>query len=145
MTDQVRDRFKVSRQLLAIYVILYTLVGFAMHFFGDWAKIARFASVYQVFSCYVIMMVPISLLIREFRWYDQYAYGFVAIAVIEFVGYGLGTSIAFEGNILDKLFGPHNFTLAMSLFVAFYFPLGNWAVAKIHGWLSLSAVAQVRT
>ena len=78
-------------------------------------------------------MVPVSLLIRDKSVLDQYAYGVVAIAFLEFFGYAFGSSIAFDGNFIEYYFGKVNFTLSMTIFFGTYFPLGNWAVAKIEG------------
>ena len=62
----------------------------------------------------------------------QYAYGLIAMGLLEFIGYALETSYAYPDNILDTYFGPRNFSLAMTLFFAWYFPLGNWVVGKIY-------------
>lgn len=132
LVDQFLARLVVCKSKLLIYILLYTVTGLGMHHFGDWIKIARFVSVYQVFSCYILLLVPISLFLRSMKWHDQYLYGFFAIAVIELTGYSLGTSLSFEGNFVDQIFGPRNFTLAMSFFHATFIPLGNWTVEKIH-------------
>ena len=57
------------------------------------------------------------------------------MAICEFGGYALHSSYAYPDNMLDKIFSPQNFSLGMALFFALYFPLGNWAVAKIHAAL----------
>ncbi len=44
---------------------------------------------------------------------------------LEFSGYALQTSYAYGDNILDYFFGIRNFSLAMAIFFALYFPLGN--------------------
>jgi hypothetical protein len=58
------------------------------------------------------------------------------MGLLEFGGYAMGSSYAYPDNILDQLFGIRNFSLAMSLFFAWYFPLGNalvnWVYGKIH-------------
>jgi hypothetical protein len=77
-------------------------------------------------------MVPISLLLRNLPFHAQYAYGLVAMGILEFGGYALHSSYAYPDNILDKLFSPQNFGLGMALFFALYFPLGNWGVCKIY-------------
>ena len=50
-------------------------------------------------------------------------------------GYALGTSRAFEGNLIDRVLGPRNFTLAMVVFFGWILPLGNRAVAWLDGRL----------
>jgi len=77
-------------------------------------------------------MVPISILLKPLPWYQQYAYGLFFMGILEFMGYTLKTSIAYEDNMLDRFFTPRNFSLAMTLFFASYFPLGNWIVDKLY-------------
>ena len=77
-------------------------------------------------------MIPVSLLLRGYSFFTQYAYGLVAMGFLEFGGYVLRTSYVFPNNILDQWFGPHTFALGMALFFALYFPLGNLLVDKIH-------------
>jgi hypothetical protein len=103
-----------------------------MNWFGTEVEIARFNNWWQVISCYILYMVPVSLLLRELPFHRQYAYGLVAMGFLEFAGYFFKTSYAFPDNILDQLFGIRNFTLGMALFFALYFPLGNWGVGKIY-------------
>ena len=131
--ELIKERLKVDRKTLATYLILYFCWGILMHNIGDYFQIARFTYWWQVITCYLCYMVPISLLLRDMKWYEQYAYGLVAMAPLEFMGYFLETSIAFENNILDQAFGIRNFSLGMAIFFGFYFPIGNWAVRKIAG------------
>ena len=77
-------------------------------------------------------MIPISLLLRGLPFHLQYAYGLVAMAFLEFGGYALETSYAYPDNLLDHWFGIRNFSLAMALFFALYFPAGNWLVQRIY-------------
>jgi hypothetical protein len=77
-------------------------------------------------------MVPISLLLRGLPFHRQYAYGLIAMAFLEFSGYALQTSYAYDDNILDHLIGIRNFSLGMAIFFALYFPLGNWGVGKLY-------------
>lgn len=96
-----------------------------MNEFGKWAEIAQFTYWWQVITCYVLYMIPISLVLRKMPWIQQYAYGLIAMGVLEFLGYWLETSIAYEDNLIDQLFNERNFSLGMALFFASYFPLGN--------------------
>ena len=103
-----------------------------MNEFGKLMQIAQFTYWWQVISCYILYMVPISLLLRKLPFHMQYAYGFVAMGLLEFGGYALETSYAYPSNLLEQFFGIRNFSLGMALFFALYFPLGNWGVGKIY-------------
>ncbi|MEL6653634.1 MAG: hypothetical protein AAFQ87_22800, partial [Bacteroidota bacterium] len=74
----IKSRLSVDQKTLWIYVILYFSWGLGMHYFGAWVEIARFTYWWQVISVYILYMVPISLILREFHWFQQYAYGLVA-------------------------------------------------------------------
>jgi hypothetical protein len=127
------SKLRVDRRLILTYCIVYFAWGMAMNWFGNEMEIARFTYWWQVISCYILYMVPISLLLRKLPFHMQYAYGLIAMGLLEFGGYFFKTSYAFPDNMLDQLFGIRNFTLGMALFFALYFPLGNWAVGKIFG------------
>lgn len=126
------SKFRVDSRLIFTYCLVYFTWGMLMNWFGNEFKIARFTYWWQVISCYVIYMVPISLLLRKLPFHMQYAYGLVAMGLLEFGGYFFKTSYAFPGNIVDEIFGIRNFTLGMALFFAFYFPIGNWGVGRIY-------------
>ncbi len=127
-----RSQFNVDKRLVLIYCVLYFLWGLGMNWFGTEMEIAKFTYWWQVISCYILYMVPISLLLRNQPYYTQYAYGLFAMGLLEFGGYALSTSYAYPNNIIDQIFGERNFALGMTLFFALYFPLGNWAVAKLY-------------
>ena len=128
----LRSRFEVDRRLLLTYLLVYFLWGLGMNELGKRLEIAQFTYWWQVISVYLVYMVPISLLLRGLPFHMQYAYGLIAMGLLEFGGYLWGTSYAYPNNILDQLFGIRNFSLAMSLFFAAYFPLGNWGVQKLY-------------
>lgn len=127
-----RKKFQVDRRLILIYCLLYFCWGLLMNWFGAVVEIAKFTYWWQVITCYILYMVPISLLLRNLPFHTQYAYGLIAMSLLEFAGYGLQTSYAYPDNLLDQLFGVRNFSLAMALFFALYFPVGNWAVQKVY-------------
>jgi hypothetical protein len=129
--EAVTRKLKVPLRLWALYVVIYGLWGAGMNALGTYWEIARFASEWQVLSVYILFMVPVSLLVRGLPWFRQYAYGLVSMGLLEFGGYALQTSYAYPDNILDQLFGIRNFSLAMSLFFALYFPLGNALVSAL--------------
>lgn len=125
-------KVKVDKRLLLVYGTVYFLWGMGMNWVGQQMEIAKFTYWWQVITCYLLYMVPISLVLRGLPFHVQYAYGLIAMALLEFGGYALGTSYAYPNNILDQLFNIRNFSLAMAVFFALYFPLGNWAVQKIY-------------
>ena len=128
-------RLKVDRKLVLTYCVVYFLWGLAMNWVGQQLVIAKFTFWWQVITCYILYMVPISLLLRGLPFHQQYAYGLIAMGLLEFGGYALQTSYAYPNNILDQLFNQRNFSLGMALFFALYFPLGNALVAKIYSFL----------
>ncbi len=129
--ETLRHRLAVSPRTLAVYLGLYLPVGLVMNAFGKVAGIAEFAHDWQVLTCYGLYLVPCSLWVRSKDWFDQYLHGLLFLGLLELAGYTLGTSIAHEGNLLDAVFTPRNFTLAMVLWFAVYLPAGNWAVARL--------------
>lgn len=124
-------------KLWLVYILFYGLWGTAMHHFGIYVKIARFKYAAQIISCYILYMVPISILMKDLPWYEQYAYGLFFMGILEMGGYTIKSSIAYDNNILDKIFTIRNFSLAMTLFFAAYFPLGNWIVENLYNTLFL--------
>jgi len=138
MTDFMnwaKTKLIVDKRLIAIYCILYFSWGMLMDWFGTEVEIARFTYWWQVITVYVLYMVPISLLLRNLPFHAQYAYGLVAMCLLEFGGYALESSYAYPNNLLDQLFNERNFALGMALFFALYFPFGNWAAQKIYNAL----------
>ena len=133
--DFARSKFKVNKRLILLYVVVYFLWGTAMDSFGQMMQIAKFTYWWQVITVYIIYMVPISLLLRGLPFHRQYAYGLIAMAFLEFSGYALQTSYAYENNLLDQFFGIRNFSLSMAIFFALYFPLGNWGIGKIYNMI----------
>ena len=133
----LKNRLKVDMKILIIYIVLYFTWGCVMNEFGIYAEIARFMYRFQIFTCYILFMIPVSLILRGLPWHQQYAYGVVLMGCFEFGGYALGTSIIYEDNIISQLFNQSNFSLAMTLFFGTYFPLGNAAVKWIAKTLKL--------
>lgn len=119
--------------LYLIYILVYIPWGFGMDAFGSWAEIAKFNNWWQVLTCYGLYMIPISILLKGKPFLEQYAYGLIAMCLLEFGGYYFETSYAYPNNSIEEFFGIRNFALGMALFFGLYFPLGNWAVGKLHG------------
>ena len=130
--ESIIERVKVPPKLILVYVVVYFSWGMAMDAFGAAVEIAEFTYWWQVITCYILYMIPISLFLRPYKWYDQYAYGLIFMGILEFGGYALGTSIAYDNNLMDQFFTARNFSLGMTLFFASYFPIGNWGVKKIY-------------
>ena len=133
--EAVGGIFQTEPKMIMVYVVVYLLWGIMMNQFGIVTKIAKFRYSWQIITCYIVYMVPVSLLLKGLPWYEQYAYGLFFMGILELGGYAIRSSIAFDDNLLDKIFTPRNFALAMTLFFATYFPLGNWAVEQIYGWI----------
>lgn len=127
-----KTKLQVDKRLIFIYCLVYFIWGLGMNWFGTVAEIAKFTYWWQVISCYILYMVPVSLLLRNLPFHMQYAYGLIAMGLLEFGGYYFETSYAYPNNLVEQLFGIRNFALGMALFFALYFPLGNWAVGKIY-------------
>lgn len=136
-----KSRLIVNRTLILVYILVYFTFGMIMNHFGMLVEIARFTYWWQVITCYILYMIPISLLLRGLPFHRQYAYGLIAMGVLEFLGYALHTSYAYPNNLLDKFFDVRNFSLGMAMFFALYFPLGNLLVGKIHELISGRNVA----
>lgn len=130
--EQAIDKLNVDRKLFLVYAVVYVAWGTVMNNIGIFMQIARFTYWWQIITCYLLYMVPVSLLLRHLPFQMQYAYGLVAMGFLEFSGYAIQSSYVYPDNILEKLFTPHNFALGMALFFALYFPVGNWVVDKTY-------------
>jgi len=130
-----KKKLEVDKRLILLYCIIYFTWGMVMNEFGAAVEIAKFTYWWQIITCYILYMVPISLILRGLPFHAQYAYGLVAMGFLEFGGYALQSSYAFPDNLIDQFFGVRNFSLSMALFFALYFPLGNWGVGKIYRML----------
>ena len=130
--EYVKKKRKVPVSLFLIYIIVYGTAGVVMNTIGIKLEIARFTYWWQIITCYILYMIPVSLLLRGLPFHMQYAYGLIAMCLLEFGGYALETSYAYPNNVIDQLFNERSFGLAMALFFALYFPLGNLLVQKIH-------------
>lgn len=136
LNDWMQKLMQTPGSLWLVYIVIYFLWGVLMHNFGIYTKIARFKHWWQIITCYILYMIPISILLDGLPWHQQYAYGLFFMGILEFGGYAIKSSTAFENNILDRLFGERNFALGMTLFFASYFPLGNALVHIAHSLFS---------
>ncbi len=69
-------------------------VGNAMHNFGICTKIAQFKHWWQVITCYILYTIPVSLLLKDLMWYEQYVYGLFFMGILEFGGDSIKSSLA---------------------------------------------------
>ncbi|HET8737575.1 MAG TPA: hypothetical protein VFM69_13350, partial [Pricia sp.] len=106
-----KKKVSVDTRLIATYCIVYVLWGMGMNWIGTALEIAKFENWWQVVTCYVLYMVPVSLLLRQLPFHTQYAYGLIAMAFLEFGGYYFGTSFAYPDNFVEQFFGIRNFAL----------------------------------
>jgi hypothetical protein len=130
--DFLKPLKEAPLSLYLIYLVVYIPWGFGMDAFGTWAEIAKFNNWWQVLTCYGIYMIPISIILKGRPFLEQYAYGFVAMGLLEFGGYYFETSYAYPNNSMEQFFGIRNFALGMALFFGLYFPFGNWVVGLIY-------------
>ena len=130
--NYAKSKLSIDKKLVLTYIFVYFIWGMIMDKIGATFEIARFMYWWQVITVYLFYMIPVSLLLRGLPFHMQYAYGLIAMAILEFGGYALQTSYAYPDNILDQMFNIRNFSLGMALFFALYFPLGNILVNKIY-------------
>jgi len=135
-SERLRASFRLSAAHWATYAAVYFLVGTLMNQAGQRLQIARFTYWWQAITVYVCYMVPISVALRHMPWWRQYLYGLLPMGLLELGGYTLHSSYAYPHNWLDRLFSERNFSLAMTLFFAAYFPLLNALVARIRRTLA---------
>lgn len=132
ITTPLKTLRETPISLYLIYIGVYIPWGFTMNAFGEWAEIAKFNNWWQVLTCYGLYMIPISILLKGRPFFEQYAYGLVAMGLLEFGGYYFETSYVFPNNSIDTVFGIRNFALGMALFFGVFFPLGNWIVGRVY-------------
>jgi hypothetical protein len=141
MWKSIVDRLAATRRQYQIYAAVYLLCGFAMNGLGKLLHIAEFVSWWQVISCYGLYLLPASLLVRRLPLLRQYLYGLLTLAPLELVGYAIGSSRAFDANLIDHIVGPRNFTLVMVVFFGWSLPVGNRIVALLDARLPTRARA----
>jgi hypothetical protein len=119
-------RFRTTPAELAITCVVFLCIGSLMQSFGKWAHIAQFKHFWQVGTCYLGFVVPLALFVRglPLPLPLQYCVCVAAFIPLEVAGYAIGSSIALDGNVLEAVFGPRNFTAVMVAGVAFIPPVG---------------------
>lgn len=137
----LRNSFRITPAHWLTYIITYFVVGTTMNQVGQWLEIARFTYWWQVITCYLLFMLPISLVIRSLPAWQQYVLGLLPMGLCELGGYALHTSYAYPGNIIDRFLDARNFSLVMTLVFAAYFPLLNALVAFLYRFVAPAAAA----
>ena len=65
MISALFARLSVPPRLWMLYSVVYFIWGTINNQIGQWLEIARFRYGFQVFTCYVLYLVPWSLLVPE--------------------------------------------------------------------------------
>lgn len=130
-----KSKLNVDSKLTITCFMVYLICGFVTDKVVAVTEIARFTHWWQVLTVYGLYMIPVSLLLRGLPFHMQYAYGLIAVGLLEFTGYTLQSKYAYPNNILDQLFNIRNFSLWIALFFVLYFSLSNALVGKIYAML----------
>ena len=131
MRAELLRAFSITPRALVVYIVIYAAAGFINNTIGREMRIAEFAHWWQVLTCYVVYLIPVSLLVRNKSISQQYLHGLFFLALLELGGYALQTSIAHEGNIFDRVFQVRNFSLVMALLFGSIPPVGNYLVKQV--------------
>ena len=126
------NRFRASPSELAVTCVVFLCTGVIMNSFGKWAGIAEFKYWWQIATCYLGFVVPLALFVRGLSLPLQYCVCVAAFIPLEVGGYAIGSSIAYEGNPFEAVFGVRNFTAVMVAGVAFIPPLGMTIAERLH-------------
>ena len=138
MLSSLRARVAAPSSTIARAVAVFLVMGVVMNALGKALHIAEFVMWWQVASCYLLYVLPLALAVRGLPVVEQYAWCVLTMAPLELVAYTLGTSKAHPGNIIDRVLGERNFTLAMVLFCALLPMMGN---ALVRRWEALGPPA----
>jgi hypothetical protein len=117
-------RFLAAPSELAITCAVFLCIGILMNSFGRWAHIAEFRYFWQIGTCYLGFVVPLALFVRGLPLPLQYCVCVTAFIPLEVGGYAIGSSIAYDGNVFEAVFGLRNFTAVMVAGVALIPPIG---------------------
>jgi|SRR3954452_3976595 hypothetical protein len=117
-------RFRATPSELATTCAVFFCIGVLMSSFGRWARIAEFKHFWQIGTCYLGFVVPLALFVRGLSLPLQYCVCATAFIPLEVAGYAIGSSIAYDGNPFEAVFGIRNFTAVMVAGVAFIPPIG---------------------
>jgi hypothetical protein len=131
----IRPLRQTTVRLWLLYFIVYVVGGGTLQLAAPYLRIAAFLHNWQVFSLYGLFLVPLSILLRGRPWHSQYAYSVVAIAPVDIVGFAIGTSVAYPGNLIERIVGPRSFTLTFVVIAGWIPVAGNIVVSWFEGLL----------
>jgi hypothetical protein len=118
-----------------VYLVVYIVAGGVLQWASPYMRIAAFLHDWQVFSLYGLFLVPLSILVRGRPWHTQYVYAVAAIGPIDVIGFAIGTSIAYPGNVIERVVGTRSFTLAFVLAAGWIPVVGNIVVSRLEALL----------
>ncbi|MEL6675948.1 MAG: hypothetical protein AAFR61_27315, partial [Bacteroidota bacterium] len=61
MLENLTNIWETDLKIWSVYVVVYLLWGISMNYIGIKTKIARFRYSWQIITCYVVYMIPVSL------------------------------------------------------------------------------------
>lgn len=125
LNDLSADLFRRRLQLTAVILLL---IGVVMNGLGHVLGIAWFRHWWQILPTYLGYVLPLAVWLHGTPTWQAWQRSVLVFIPLELVGYGLGTSVVGEGNVISTLLGPHNFTLAMVLLVSPIPLVANWLV-----------------
>jgi hypothetical protein len=103
---------------LGASAVVFVALGVVMNGLGHALSLAWFRHWWQVLPCYLGYVLPLALLVRDRPLATAWTTSILAFIPLELCGYALGTSVIADDNVIARLLGPHNFTLAMVLLVS---------------------------
>ena len=130
MSEFLRRR-NINKDCLAYYVSILLVIGFINQTIGTVFHIARFEHWWQIITCYLGFMLPVTIFLKKYPYHLQFIFGIVWMLPLEFMGTLLQSTIVQSNNIFDSIVGPRNFFLLMIVHYATYFPLVNFIVQKL--------------
>lgn len=128
---RLRTPLMIPAREWALRGIVFIAIGLAMNSLGHLLNIAWFKHWWQVGTCYLGYVLPIALLIRQQNIGRQIAWMALALIPLELIGYGIGSSVAAPGNLLEPLIGPRAFALVMAMVASPVGWIGNLLSARL--------------
>lgn len=126
-------RLNVTPQTFMLYWVFNAVLCTGNHYFFNkdgMVPVAHFVYPWQ--SIHVGLYIAVqSMLVRGRSFWYQMMFAVATTSVLELPAYATGTSQIEPGNFLERLFGPANFTLAITLSLSFLIPLNNAVVPML--------------
>jgi len=119
MADPLNDvSAALFRRRLQLTAVVLLVIGVAMNTLGHALGIAWFRHWWQILPTYLGYVLPLTLWLRGTPTWRAWQRSVLVFIPLELLGFGLGTSVIGDGNLISTVLGPHNFTLAMVLLVS---------------------------